>query len=149
MYVVGLFHLWWTEHLIQGFEISRQTKHTILLMLTGRFLSCLVFCIFAFLLLLVEYFEYLIELQIFAGIVVGMFVVILCCSKFFYDLQVTTSKCTALHTTVGPHLCCDNWKGQRLCVFYSIYRANEVFHVWNIIIKNNFDNAMGNSNYYL
>ena len=63
-------------------------------MLTGRFLSCLAFCIFAFLLLLlVEYFEYLIELQIFAGIVVGMFVVILCCSKFFYDLQVTTSKC--------------------------------------------------------
>ena len=36
---------------------------------------------------------------------------------------------TALHTTVGPHLCCDNWKGQRLRVFYSIYRANEVFHV--------------------
>ena len=85
MYVVGLFHLWWTENLIQGFEISRQTKHTILLMLTGRFLSCLVFCIFAFL-LLVEYFEYLIELQIFAGIVVGMFVVILCCSKFFFTI---------------------------------------------------------------
>ena len=101
----------------------------ILLMLTGRFLSCLVFCIFAFLLLLVEYFEYLIELQIFAGIVVGMFVVILCCSKFFYDLQVTTSKCTALHTTVGPHLCCDNWKGQRLRDFYSVYWANEVFYI--------------------
>ena len=96
MYVVGLFHLWWTEHLIQGFEISRQTKHTILLMLTGRFLSCLAFCIFAFL-LLVEYFEYLIELQIFAGIVVGMFVVILCRSKFFYDLQVTTSKCAGMY----------------------------------------------------
>ena len=97
MYVVGLFHLWWTENLIQGFEISRQTKHTILLMLTGRFLSCLAFCIFAFLLLLVEYFEYLIELQIFAGIVVGMFVVILCRSKFFYDLQVTTSKCAGMY----------------------------------------------------
>ena len=70
-----------------------KTYTSLLLMLTGRFLSCLAFCIFAFLRLLVEYFEYLIELQIFAGIVVGMFVVILCCSKFFYDLQVTTSKC--------------------------------------------------------
>ena len=79
--------------------------NNILLMLTGRFLSCLAFCIFAFL-LLVEYFEYLIELQIFAGIVVGMFVVILCRSKFFYDLQDTTSKCRYVlylyvHTKLG------------------------------------------------
>ena len=36
---------------------------------------------------------------------------------------------TALHTTVGPHLCCDNWKGQRLHDFYSVYWANEVFYI--------------------
>ena len=38
-------------------------------------------------------------------------------------------KFTALHTTVGPHLCYDNWKGQRLRDFYSVYWANEVFYI--------------------
>ena len=33
-------------------------------------------------------------------------------------------KFTALHTTVGPHLCCDNWKGQRLREFRLLIPIN-------------------------